>query len=139
MEFAAALLLLPLATLCILALYPRIAALGFTVPRVVAAALVLLLLAYALAYTGAALITLTGGRAMERLEIANLAIAFMAISLMTAMALPLADPVRLAVAEQSWRLTHGAVAAAKFDYAYLRKSGLRFGHEALRRLQKPQP
>jgi len=65
----------------------------------------------------------------------------MAMSVMTAMASPLADPVRLAVAEQSWRLTHGAVAPAKFDYVYLRNAGLRFGYEALQRLhaQNPQP
>jgi len=101
---------------------------------VVAAALVLLLSAYALAYAGAALISLGGGRAMERLETGNRVMAFVVISMMAAMVTPLADPVRLAAEEQSWRLAHGAVTPGKFDYTWLRKSGLRFGHDALRQL-----
>ena len=134
LEFAGAILLLPLAILTALALQARAAQFGFTANRVLALALVLLLSAYALAYAGAALISLGGGRAMERLEIGNLVIAFMAMSMLAMMVTPAADPVRLAVMEQSWRLTHGVVVPAKFDYGWLRKSGLRFGHEALARL-----
>ncbi|HEY2836972.1 MAG TPA: DUF4153 domain-containing protein [Rhizomicrobium sp.] len=137
LEFAGAVLLLPLVVLAALALQARVAQFGFTANRVLALALVLLLSAYALAYAGAALISLGGGRAMERLETGNLAIAFMAMSMLAMMVTPVADPVRLAVMEQSWRLTHGAVAPAKFDYGWLRKSGLRFGHEALVRLGRP--
>ena len=139
LEFSGAILLLPLAALCLMALWSRVASFGFTGPRVIALALALLLAAYALAYAGAALISLGGGRAMERLEIANLMMAFVVMAVMAAIASPLADPVRLAVAEQSWRLTHAAVAPGKFDYAYLRNSGLRFGHEALKHLAAPLP
>ena len=139
LEFAGALLLLPLVTLCALALQMRVAGFGFTDTRVMALALVLLLSAYALVYAGAALISLGGGRAMERIETANLVMAFVVISVLTAMATPLADPVRLAVAEQSWRLSHGIVAPDKFDCRYLRKSGLRFGREALAHLPAPPP
>ena len=137
LEFAGALLLAPLVTLCAMALQTRVAAFGFTAPRVMAAALVLLLAAYAIAYAGAAAISLGGGRAMERIETANLALAFVVMSLMAAMASPLADPVRLAVAEQGWRLRHGAVVPAKFDYTWLGRAGLRFGHETLKRLAAP--
>ena len=113
LEFAGAILLLPTATLSAIALQARVASLGFTADRVLAAALVLLLLAYALAYAGAALISLGGGRAMERLETGNRIMAFVVIGILAAMVTPLADPVRLAVAEQSWRLAHGAVAAGQ--------------------------
>jgi hypothetical protein len=139
LEFAGAILLLPLATLSAIALQTRVASFGFTADRVVAMALVLLLFAYALVYAGDALISLGGGRAMERLETGNRVMAFVVISILAAMVTPLADPVRLAVAEQSWRLAHGAVPPGKFDYAWLRKSGLRFGHEALQRLAAPAP
>jgi len=137
LEFAGALLLPALVTLSAMALQVRVAAYGFTGVRVMALALVLLLAGYALAYAGAALISLGGGRAMERMETANLAMAFVVAGVLAAMASPLADPVRLAVAEQSWRLTHGVVKPAKFDTTWLSKSGLRFGHEALRRLAAP--
>lgn len=137
LEFAGAILLGPLAALCAIALEMRVASLGFTTNRVVAASLVLLLFAYALAYAGAALISLGGGRAMERLETGNRVMAFMVMSTLAAMVTPLADPVRLAVAEQSWRLAHGVVAPSKIDQAWLRRSGLRFGHEALARLRRP--
>lgn len=137
LEFAGAILLLPMATLSAIALQARVASFGFTAGRVVAMALVLLLVAYALTYAGAALISLGGGRAMERLETGNRIMAFVIISILAAMVTPLADPVRLAVAEQSWRLGHSAVPPGKFDYGWLRKSGLRFGHEALQRLAAP--
>ena len=137
LEYAGAILLLPLAILAVMALYSRVTSFGFTANRVVAVALLLLLSAYALTYAGAALISLWGGRAMERLETANLLMAFVIIGAFVAMITPLADPLRLAVAEQSWRLLHGAAALGKFDYLWLCKSGLRFGHEALQRLPMP--
>jgi hypothetical protein len=37
----------------------------------------------------------------------------------------------MAVASQNWRIAHGRVAPEAFDYAYLRNSGLRFGHDVL--------
>jgi len=113
LEVAGAVLLLPLAILAGMALAARVMAFGFTANRVMAAALVLLLAAYALAYLAAALISLGGGRSMERIETAN-----------------------LAMAEQSWRLTHRAVTPGKFDDLYLSRSGLRFGHEALETLRR---
>jgi hypothetical protein len=135
-EFLAAFLLPLLAALAALALQTRIAQFGFTAPRVIATAGVLLLWAYALTYAGAAVISLSGGRWMERIERVNLAMAFVAMSLIATLASPLGDPVRLAVANQNWRLAHGRVAPQTFDYAYLRRSGLRFGRDLLTALAK---
>ena len=131
LEFTGANLLLPLAVLAGLALQLRVAQFGFTAPRVLAMACVLLLSAYGLAYAGAALISLGGGLWMQRLEGANLLMAFVSLSLIATLASPLGDPVRPAVASQNWRLMHGRVAPQAFDYAYLRNSGLRFGREVL--------
>jgi len=91
----------------------------------------LLFIAYALTYAGAALISLGGGRWMARIERANLTMAFVIMSLFATLASPLGDPVRLAVANQNWRMLHGRVAPETFDYAYLRQSGLRFGRAVL--------
>ena len=130
-EFAAAFLLMPMTILAAVSLKARIAQLGFTAPRVIALSSLLLLCANALTYAGAALISLGGGRWMARIEGANLLMAFVALSLSAALASPLADPVRMAVASQNWRIAHGRVAPEAFDYAYLRNSGLRFGHDVL--------
>jgi hypothetical protein len=130
-EFLAAFLLPPLALLGTLALHARIAQFGFTGPRVIATAGMLLFGAYALAYAGAALISLSGGRWMARIERTNLTMAFVVMSLFATLASPLGDPVRLAVANQNWRMLHGRVAPEAFDYGYLRHSGLRFGRAVL--------
>jgi len=53
------------------------------------------------------------------------------MSLCATLASPLGDPVRLAVANQNWRMLHGRIAPEAFDYAYLRHSGLRFGRAVL--------
>lgn len=134
LEFAAAFLLLPPAGMAGLSLQARIAGLGFTAPRLVAVALVMLLWAYGVTYIAAALISLGGGRWMHRLEGANVLMAFVTMSLIAALVSPLADPVRLAVASQAWRLSHNETVPARFDYEYLRRSGLRFGHRLLMKL-----
>ena len=90
-----------------------------------------LFIAYALTYAGAALLSLGGGRWMERIESVNLPLAFVVMSLCATLASPLGDPVRLAVANQNWRMLHGRIAPEAFDYAYLRHSGLRFGRAVL--------
>ncbi|MBN9546065.1 MAG: DUF4153 domain-containing protein [Alphaproteobacteria bacterium] len=130
-EFLAAFLLPPLALLGVLALQSRVAQYGFTGPRIIAMAAMFLFIAYALTYAGAALISLGGGRWMARIERANLPMAFVVMSLCATLASPLGDPVRLAVANQNWRMLHGRVAPEAFDYAYLSQSGLRFGRAVL--------
>ena len=130
-EFLAACLLPPLALLGALAIQSRTAQYGFTGPRIIAMACMMLFIAYALTYAGAALLSLGGGRWMERIESVNLPMAFVVMSLIATLASPLGDPVRLAVANQNWRMLHGRVAPEAFDYAYLRHSGLKFGRAVL--------
>jgi len=137
-EFASSLVLLPLALMAALALSARIAQHGWTDNRVFAAAWLLLMGAYALAYGASALISLGGGGWMQRIESSNLALGFAALMLLGALASPIADPARLAVAAQSYRLERHHVTADGFDYTWLRDHGLRFGHEALTKMESSQ-
>jgi hypothetical protein len=130
-EFLAAVLLPPLALLGVLALHTRVGQYGFTGPRIIAMASMLLFIAYGLTYAGAALISLGGGRWMARIERVNLPMAFVVMSLCATLASPLGDPVRLAVANQNWRMLHGRIAPEAFDYAYLSRFGLKFGRAVL--------
>jgi hypothetical protein len=132
-EFAAGILLVPLVLSAGLALHARVAALGWTAPRILTASALGLLAAYAASYFAAALISLGGGGWMQRLERANLAMAVTALALLAALLSPLADPARLAVHDQVGRLEAGLDPEA-FDFAYLRDSTGRFGREALARL-----
>ena len=131
-EFAAVFLLLPLAIMGAMALASRIQQYGWTPERILAAAVLMGLAGYAIAYSGAALISLGGGNWMQRLEGANGAMAFAGLGLIAVLASPLADPVRLSVEAQSLRATQ--IAPAQFDFAWLNDEGLRFGHDALVRM-----
>jgi hypothetical protein len=137
-EFAAGLALLPLALMAAFALAARVAQLGWTDNRIFATAWLLLMSAYALTYGAAALISLGGGGWMQRIEGGNLALGFAALMLLAALASPIADPARLAVAAQSYRLEQQRVTADAFDYTWLRDHGLRFGHEALTKMESSQ-
>ena len=134
-EFAAALILMPLALMAAAALAARVTQHGWTDNRIFAATWVLLMSAYALAYTAAALISLGGGGWMQRIETGNLALGFAGLMLLAVLASPIADPARLAVASQSFRLEQHQVTADAFDYTWLRDHGLRFGREALSKMQ----
>ena len=131
LEFAASLVLLPLILLAGLALATRIAEYGWTDGRIFAAAGLLLMAGYGICYAGSALISLGGGGWMQRIEGSNQAMAFAGLALIVALASPIADPARLAVAAQAYRLEQHKVAADAFDFIWLRDAGLRFGHEAL--------
>jgi len=137
-EFAGSLVLLALVLMAAYGLAARVAQLGWTDGRIFAVAGLLMMGAYSLAYSASALISLGGGGWMQRIEDSNLALAFSALMLLAALASPLADPARLAVAAQTYRLSQHQVPANDFDYAWLRDHGLRFGHEALSKLQSSQ-
>jgi len=137
-EFAAGLVLLPLALMAAVALAARVAQHGWTDNRIFAAAWLLLMASYALAYGASALISLGGGGWMQRIEGSNLALGFAALMLLAVLASPVADPARLAVASQTYRLEQHRVTADAFDYTWLRDHGLRFGHEALTRMLASQ-
>jgi hypothetical protein len=140
-EFAGGLVLLPLALIAGMALAVRVAEHGWTDNRIFAAAGVLMLAGYALSYAASALISLGGGGWMQRIEGSNLALAFAGLMLVLALASPIADPARLAVTAQTYRLDQKQVTADAFDYVWLRDHGLRFGREALTRMaaSKTQP
>jgi hypothetical protein len=129
-EFAAALAMAPLLLLGMMALHVRVAQLGWTSPRIFAAVCLAVLSLYALAYTASALLSLGGGRWMQDIEIANIAMAFGILILLLALASPVADPLRLAAQSQATRLRAGQRAPADFDFIYL-KSSSRFGRQAL--------
>ena len=130
-EFAASLMLVPLSLIAAFALAGRVTQFGWTDARIFAAASLLLMGGYALCYAGTALISLGGGGWMQRIEGSNLALAFAGLMLIAALASPAADPARLAVASQSFRLEQHRVAPDDFDFTWLRDGGLRFGHQAL--------
>jgi hypothetical protein len=135
-EFAAAFLMLGLACVAADALHLRAAALGWTAERLYAGAAIAMTGLYGLAYCGAALISIGGGRWMQRLEIINPLMALLLVGLCLALASPLADPLQLAVNSQAGRLERGAVDPAAFDFGYLRRQGARFGADALAAMAK---
>lgn len=128
---AAALLLAPLVAIAAWALQLRVADYGWTVDRIVACACIVVAACYALGYFAAAL----RSAHLDRLGAVNIATAFVVLAVILAVFSPVADPARIAVASQLARLAAGKVTAEKFDYAYLRFSGERYGREALARLQ----
>jgi len=90
---------------------------------------------YALTYGASALISLGGGGWMQRIETSNMALGFAGLTLLAVLVSPIADPARLAVASQSYRLEQHQVTADGFDYVWLRDHGLRYGHEALGKME----
>src|SRR5690348_7105618 len=123
----AALMLVPLMVIAAYALGLRVAQHGWTTDRIIAAASLVVAGCYALGYAWAAL---RPGRWLERIEICNVVAAFVTLAALLALFTPIADPARLSVASQVARLESGAVAPDKFDFAYLRFDGARYGKAA---------
>jgi hypothetical protein len=128
----ACLLLLPLALLGVYALGLRVGEYGWTTDRVLAAACLVVALFYAGGYVIAAV--RLAGPWLDDLRHVNLAGAFVVLAVSLALFTPLADPARIAVADQVGRLSSGTTAAAQFDYAFLRFHGARYGAQALQAL-----
>jgi hypothetical protein len=127
-EFAAAVLILGLVAVAAFALGARVAAFGWTAGRVYACAGTITLGLYGAAYVAAGLIGIGGGKWMQKIEGANIALALMLIAAILALTTPLADPLQLAVKAQAARLER--IDPALFDFAWLRRAG-RFGTGAL--------
>lgn len=127
----AALLLLPLTAIAIDALALRVGDYGWTSERVIAAACLLVASCYAIGYAWAA------GRLGTWLAFVarvNITTAFVIPAVLLALFTPPADPARLSVDDQMARLDGGKVAAAKFDFRYLKFEGARYGKAALEQL-----
>ncbi len=126
------LLLAPLVGLAAYALWLRIAQHGLTPERVIGAALTLVGAVYAVGYAWAAIRL---GRWMRRVEVTNIAAAFVGLAVLLALLSPLADPAKLSVNDQMARLKAGKVSADRFDYDFLRNAGEVYGRRALQRLK----
>jgi hypothetical protein len=126
-----ALALLPLTLLAAYALALRVTQYGWTVDRIALFCCVAVGLAYAGGYTLAAL---RKGVWLHFLEVWNFAVALFVLAVLFAYFSPVGDPARISVASQMARLEAGKTAPAKFDFAYLRWNGGRFGAHALDKL-----
>jgi hypothetical protein len=127
---AASVLLVPITAIAIYALALRVGDYGWTSERVTAAACLLVASCYSLGYAGAAL--RPGG--LAAISQVNVGTAFVVLATLLLLFSPVADPARLSVDSQLARLRSGKVPAAKFDFAYLRFEGARYGRAALTRL-----
>jgi hypothetical protein len=127
-------LLLPVTLMAIYAVAARVQQYGWTSSRVVAVAALVVVGFYTAGYCRAAL-----SRQVWLKQIANTNIyaAFFIIFILILLLSPLCDPARIAVASQMRQLESGKTSAAKFDFAYLRFDGARYGIEALRKLSAP--
>lgn len=128
---AAALLLAPVTAIAIYALTLRVGDHGWTDERIIAAACMLVASCYALGYAAAAL----RKGWLDLLAPVNTATAFVVLATLLLLFSPLVDPARVSVNSQLARLESGKIAADKFDFAYLRFDGKRFGSAALDRLE----
>jgi hypothetical protein len=126
---AASVILVPLAALAAYALFLRVEQYGWTVDRVATAACVVLAVSYAVGYALAAF------NFRDRLiETWNFATSLLVLAVLFALFTPIADPARISVADQIARLQSGKIKSEKFDFAFLRWEGERFGFNALNTL-----
>jgi hypothetical protein len=128
----AALVLAPIIAIAVYGLWLRVGQYGWTADRIIATACALVGACYAGGYLLAAL---TPGVWLKPLERTNIITAFVVLATILALFSPIADPARIAVADQVARLESGKIAPAKFDFLFLRFKAARFGVEALHRLK----
>jgi len=125
--------LIPLVALAAWALALRVAQYGWTVERILAGAVIVIAACYAIGYASAAVRSPTW---MKRLEITNLATAYVFLAVVLALFTPIADPARLMVSDQMIRLKSGAVSPEQFDFQALKFDGARWGAAALQQLEQ---
>lgn len=129
----AAILILPVIMVAIYALGLRVQQYGWTADRVMAAAYLLVTTCYAIGYLWAAYEYDTW---LQPLTTVNIYTAVLVLAVLLALFTPLADPARIGVQSQMARLANGKVAAANFDFHYLRYEGGRYGKAALQQLAR---
>ncbi len=122
-------LLLPLVGLAVYALGLRVAQHGWSVDRIIACACQLVAACYALGYAWAA-VSRTGVW-LAPIAWVNVRVTWVMLATLLALFSPVADPSRLAVADQLDRLRDGRITADQLDYRYLRFETGRHGLEAL--------
>lgn len=121
---------MPLVAIAVYALALRVGDYGWTTDRLIAAAGLLIASFYAVGYASGAI------RAgwLATIPKVNIATSFVILGVLLVMFSPAGDPARLSVNSQLARLASGEVPADKFDFAYLRFEGARYGRDALARL-----
>lgn len=130
----AAIVALPFYTLlCAYALYLRIDQYGWSTDRFWATMLAFVVGLHAFGYATAAL--RRSGAWMSGMAPVNIAIAAAVVALAVAVNSPLLDSQRISAASQMARLLDGRIAAADFDYHYLRFDLGRAGNVVLAKLQ----
>jgi hypothetical protein len=132
---AAAASLTPLVAIAAYAIALRVEQYGWTPQRIIAFACVVVAVCHAFGYALAAVVR---GPWMKRIEATNIFTAFVILAVMLALFSPVADPARIATADQVARLESGRISPDKFDYAFLRFRSGRYGLEALDRLRMKQ-
>jgi hypothetical protein len=131
----AALALTPLVAIAAYAVMLRVNQYGWTPERVIAAACLVVAACYALGYGLAAI---ASGPWLRWIETTNVATAIVVLAVILALFSPVADPARIAVADQVARLETGQTPVDKFDFVFLRFHGGRYGMAALDRLRQKQ-
>ena len=129
----ASVLLLPLVALSAYAIYLRVREYGWTTDRVASTAVLAAAACYAVGY---ALAAIPSGAWLARIAGWNFFTAILVLALIGAIFSSAADPVRISVDSQVARVLGGKIEPAKFDFAWLRWNGGRFGKEALQRLAR---
>ena len=125
---AAAFALVPLVVLSAYALYLRVNEYGWTSDRVACAACIVVAACYASGYAASAA---NRREWLKLVEPWNVASAVLILLVLAAVYSPIADPDRIAAANQVARLERGAVAPDRFDSYYLRWRDGVYGIEAL--------
>lgn len=131
--WGAAGVMLAFALIAAYAISLRVNQYGWTQQRVVATALNVILLVYAVGYVWAAL---RSARWMQEIERVNVAVSLGILAIALALFTPIADPARIAVESQVARLARHAVQPERFDFQTLRFQSGRFGADALNRLTR---
>lgn len=127
----AAFVLVPLVGLAAYGLTLRAQQYGWTPPRIIAGACVVVAGCYAVGYAIAAL---RPNLALKGLESTNIVTAYVIVAVVLCLLSPLADPARIAVADQLRRLESGKETPDTFDFKFLRFGSGRYGKAALERL-----
>ncbi len=124
----ASVLLIFIVAIAAYALWLRIDQYGWTVDRIDTAAVTVIAICFAIGYFVAALLP---GKWLKLIETWNFFTTILGLIVLFALFTPIADPVRLSVANQVERLKSGKVKPENFDFSYLRWQGGRFGKDAL--------
>jgi hypothetical protein len=114
-------------------LWLRVTQYGLSPQRIIAFACLVVGMCYALGYLIAAARDRTS---LRGLEITNIVTAFVICAVLVALLTPIADPARVSVADQVRRLNEGKITPEKFDFAFLRFKGGRYGAQALEALSR---